>query len=155
MELARNLRVESVSRLGLSPPRAVTPAQSVAEAVALMRRDNSGCLLVCAEDRLVGIFTERDLLRRVLATGRPLSTRLADCMTPDPVVVSPSAPISTALRLMEEGGYRHLPVIDETGRPVGVLSVKRIVHYLAEHFPAIVYNQPPDPSTVPHSPEGA
>jgi CBS domain-containing protein len=155
MELAKNLRVESVSRLAPSPPRHVAPAQTVAEAVALMRRDNIGCLLVCEGPKLVGIFTERDLLRRVLAKGLPLSTPVAECMTPEPVVVSPSAPISTALRLMEEGGYRHLPVVDETGRPVGVLSVKRIVHYLAEHFPAIVYNQPPDSRTVPHSPEGA
>jgi CBS domain-containing protein len=155
MELARNLRVESVARLSPSPPRHVAPAQSVAEAVALMRRENIGCLLVCEGPRLVGIFTERDLLRRVLAPGLPLSTTVAECMTPEPVVVSRSAPISTALRLMEEGGYRHLPVVDETGQPVGVLSVKRIVHYLAEHFPAIVYNQPPDSRTVSRSPEGA
>jgi len=56
---------------------------------------------------------------------------------------------------MEEGGYRHLPVVDVTGKPLGVLSVKRIVHYLAEHFPATVYNLPPDPSSVPQSAEGA
>jgi CBS domain-containing protein len=56
---------------------------------------------------------------------------------------------------MEEGGYRHLPVIDQAGRPLGVLSVKRIVHYLAEHFPSTIYNQPPDPNVVPLEPEGA
>ena len=50
---------------------------------------------------------------------------------------------------MEEGGYRHLPVVDEAGRPVGVLSVKRIVHYLAEHFPATTSNLPPDPGSLP------
>jgi CBS domain-containing protein len=155
MELAKNLKIDSVSRLQPMPPRQVAPAQSVAEAVAVMRRDNAGCVLVCEGDKLVGIFTERDLLRRVLAEGKPLSGAVADCMTPNPVVVSPRAPIRTAIRLMEEGGYRHLPVVDETGRPVGVLSVKRIVHYLAEHFPAIVYNQPPDPKNVPHEPEGA
>ena len=55
---------------------------------------------------------------------------------------------------MEEGGYRHLPVVDERG-PVGVLSVKRIVHYLVEHFPTTVYNLPPDPAVVPQQAEGA
>ena len=48
----------------------------------------------------------------------------------------------------------NLPVVDELGRPVGVLSVKRIVHYLAEHFPGLVYNQPPDPSRFPEEAEG-
>jgi len=56
---------------------------------------------------------------------------------------------------MEEGGYRHLPVVDETGRTLGVLSVKRIVHYLVEHFPSTIYNLPPDPSVFPHDAEGA
>ncbi len=94
-------------------------------------------------------------MRRVLAAGRPLTTAVADCMTLDPVIVGPKEPIGLAIRRMEEGGYRHLPVIDEAGRPVGVLSVKRIVHYLAEHFPATVYNQPPDPASFPTEPEGA
>ena len=50
---------------------------------------------------------------------------------------------------MEDGGYRHLPVVDDSGRPVGVLSVKRIVHYLVEHFPSTIHNQPPDPNQFP------
>jgi CBS domain-containing protein len=56
---------------------------------------------------------------------------------------------------MEEGGYRHLPVVDERERPVGILSVKRIIRYLVEHFPTTVYNLPPDPQAVPKNPEGA
>jgi hypothetical protein len=56
---------------------------------------------------------------------------------------------------MEEGGYRHLPVVDESSRVVGILSVKRIVHYLVEHFPNTVYNLPPDPNAVQQQREGA
>jgi CBS domain-containing protein len=155
MELARNLKVDSVSRLHPTPPWRVTPEQTVAEAVALMRQQCVGCLLVCRGDELLGIFTERDLMRRVLAAGLPLSTAVGECMTRDPVVVHPKDSIAAAVRRMEEGGYRHLPVVDADGKPTGVLSVKRIVHYLAEHFPSTVYNQPPDPSVVPLEPEGA
>jgi signal-transduction protein with cAMP-binding, CBS, and nucleotidyltransferase domain len=155
-ELARNLKTESVSRLHPTPPWRVLPEQSVAEAVTLMRQQRVGCVLVCREDgRLVGLFTERDLLRRVLAAGLPLSTPVARCMTCNPVVVHPKDTIGAAVRCMEEGGYRHLPVVDAAGRPLGVLSVKRIVHYLAEHFPSTIYNQPPDPNVVPRKPEGA
>ena len=155
MELARNFKVDSVSRLHATGPLGVGPEQPVAEAVRLMRERRVGCVLVCRDDRLVGVFTERDLMRRVLAAGLPLSTPVADCMTPDPVVVGPKEPIGAAVRRMEEGGYRHLPVVDEVGRPLGVLSVKRIVHYLAEHFPATVHNQPPDPASFPTEAEGA
>jgi CBS domain-containing protein len=155
MELARNLKVESVCRLRPTPPRCVGPEQSVAEAVALMRQHRVGCVLVCDGDALLGIFTERDLMRRVLADGRPLTTPVADVMTPRPVVVRPKEPIGAAVRQMERGGYRHLPVVDEAGRLLGVLSVKRIIHYLAEHFPATVYNQPPDPGAYPRQAEGA
>lgn len=155
MELARNLKVDSVSRLHPTAPLRVAPAQTVAEAVRLMREHRVGCLLVCEGERLVGVFTERDLMRRVLAAGMPTTTPVAECMTPDPVTVGPKEPVGAAVRRMEEGGYRHLPVVDESGRPLGVLSVKRIVHYLAEHFPATVYNQPPDPASFPKEPEGA
>lgn len=155
-ELVRNLKVESVSRLQPTPPRRVERSRPVAEAVSLMRAERVGCLLVVdAAGALVGILTERDLVERVLAAGLPLARPVADAMTPDPVTVQPKDPIRTALRRMEEGRYRHLPVVDPAGRPVGVLSIKRVVRYLVEHFPATVYNQPPDPSAVPRQPEGA
>jgi CBS domain-containing protein len=155
MELARNFKVESISRLHPTPPRHIGPEQSVAEAVALMREHEVGCLLVSADDKLVGIFTERDLMRRVLAAGLPLCTPVAQCMTPDPVVVDEKESIRAAVRRMEEGGYRHLPVIGDTGKPVGILSVKRIVHYLVEHFPATIYNLPPESDSFPGHAEGA
>jgi CBS domain-containing protein len=155
MELARNLKVESVSRLLPGPPVIMAEEQTVQEAVESMRRYRVGCVVVCRDDRPVGIFTERDLLRRVLAEDRPFHLPLKDCMTPDPVVVELKDSINTALRLMEEGGYRHLPVVDSAGRPRGVLSVKRIVHYLVEHFPATIHNQPPEPHCYPSKPEGA
>jgi CBS domain-containing protein len=155
MDLAKNLKVESVSRLHPTPPLQAAPTQTAAQAVELLRQHEVGCLLVCEAGRLVGIFTERDLTRRLLAVGKPLTVTLAECMTPSPVGVDPKESIGAAVRRMEVGGYRHLPVVDEAGRPVGVLSVKRIVHYLVEHFPGTVYNLPPDPGAVQQYREGA
>jgi CBS domain-containing protein len=155
MDLARNLKIESVSRLHPSPPLQAAPTQTVAEAIGLLRQHGVGCLLVCDAGRLVGIFTERDLLRRILAVGKPLSVPLSECMTARPVTVQSKDPIGLAVRKMEVGGYRHLPVVDESERPVGVLSVKSIVHYLVEHFPGTVYNLPPDPGKAQPCREGA
>jgi signal-transduction protein with cAMP-binding, CBS, and nucleotidyltransferase domain len=154
MDLARNLKIESVSRLTPSTAWQVSPTQTVAEAVAIMREKSVGCILVCQEKNIVGIFTERDLGRRVLAPRLPLSTPISECMTANPVTVHPKEPIGSAIRRMEEGGYRHLPVVVD-GEPVGVLSAKRIVHYLVEHFPQTVYNLPPDPGGVQQEREGA
>jgi CBS domain-containing protein len=120
-----------------------------------MRDRRVGCVVVCRDHRLVGIFTERDLMRRVIAAGLPLTTPVSACMTPGPVTVGPKESIRSAVDRMEKGSYRHLPVLDEQQRPVGILSIKRIVHYLVEHFPATVYNQPPKPPAAPPRREGA
>ncbi|MCZ2342073.1 MAG: CBS domain-containing protein [Bacteroidales bacterium] len=156
MELSRNLRVDSVSRLGPTPPHQLDQNCPVADAIELMRHQQVGCILATQNGKVVGIFTERDLLTRVLAASRPLSTKLVHCMTPDPVTVSPKDSVRTAIKRMQNGAYRHLPVVDESSRPVGILSVKRIVMYLVEHFPGTVYNQPTDPqNNYPDQPEGA
>ena len=155
MDLAKTLKIDSVSRLHPTPPLRMGPTQTVAEAVRLMRQEKVGCLLVCEGEKLVGILTERDLMRRVLAAGKPLTSALAECMTPHPVVVDRKEPVGAVIRRMEEGGYRHLPVVDEGGHVVGILPVKRIVHYLVEHFPATIYNLPPDPGVVQQEREGA
>ncbi|QVL33462.1 CBS domain-containing protein [Telmatocola sphagniphila] len=155
MELTRNLRVDTVSRLDPTPPRQIEVTRPVSEAVTLMRQERVGCILVCEKGRLVGLFTERDLLNRIMGTGRPLTVTMDDCMTPTPVTVHRRDSIRTAIKKMQGGGYRHLPVVDDNNIPVGILSVKRIVHYLVEHFPAAIYNLPPDAKNLPSEREGA
>ncbi len=155
MDLAKTLKIDSVSRLHATPPLCIAPEQSVAEAVQRMRQERVGCVLVCVGEKIVGIFTERDLMRRVLAAGKPLTLAVSECMTANPVVVHRKEPIGAAVRRMEEGGYRHLPVVDEANHLVGVLSVKRIVHYLVEHFPTTIYNLPPQSDCVQQEREGA
>ncbi len=154
MELSRNLRKDSVSRLEPTPPRQIEQTRPVGEAIELMRRERVGCLLVCNKGKLVGVFTERDLIHRILGTGRALTVPMVECMTSDPVTIQRKDTIRVAMKRMQAGGYRHLPVVDDNNIPVGVLSVKRIVHYLVEHFPASVYNQPPE-QQPPSNREGA
>src|SRR5207244_6194632 len=145
MELTRNLKIDSVSRLEPAAPLVVERTASVTDAVAVMREHGAGCLLVCEGPRLVGVFTERDLLRRVIARNLGWDVPVDTVMTPDPVTVEPKDPIRVAVRHMEKGGYRNLPVVDDLGRPVGILSVMRIVAYLVEHVPVAVENLTPHP----------
>jgi CBS domain-containing protein len=155
MELLKYIRIESVSRLNAPAPLRVAVTATVADAVKAMRAERVGYVLVCEGERLRGIFTERDLMRRVLAEGKPLTTPITVCMTADPVVVSDRESLAAAIRRMEEGGYRHLPVVDGAEHVVGMLSVKRIVHHLVEYYSKIVCNQPPDPDKVQTERDGA
>lgn len=135
---------EPISILPYVPPLNVAPQTSVAEAVRLMQERRVGCVLVCEADRLVGIFTERDLLYKVLGKDQDLDRlRMESVMTADPDALPLDAQVAFALNRMGEGGFRRLPLVDAAHRPVGMLSVKHIVSYLAEFFPEAVLNLPP------------
>ena len=109
------------------PAVTVSPQTTVAEAARLMKIRKVGALLVVDGARLVGIFTERDALLRVIAEERaPQKTRIAQVMTPDPQTVDPEKPFGHALHLMYEGGFRHVPVV-ENGWPLGVVSARDVL----------------------------
>ncbi len=95
---------------------------SVLDAACAMRDWSVGAVLITDQGRLAGIFTERDMISRVVAFDRePKTTPLAEVMTKDPSTISPKATALEALRLMEDGGYRHLPVVAGK-RLVGIVS---------------------------------
>jgi CBS domain-containing protein len=97
---------------------------TVSEAARLMKRHNIGAIMVVEDEKLAGIFTERDALFRVLADGlNGDTTELASVMTRNPQTISPTAVFTTALQMMHDGRYRHLPVV-ESGRVIGVVSVR-------------------------------
>lgn len=103
-------------------PVVMSEDANVRDAAKLMRREGVGSVLVMHGDRLAGIFTERDALNRVIAEERdPGRTELAAVMTRAPKVIAPDRMGLEALRMMEDGGFRHLPVM-ENGRVLGVIS---------------------------------
>lgn len=97
---------------------------TVAAAARLMKEQHIAAILVTRKGKLAGIFTERDALFRVIAERRdPDKTRVGEVMTVNPRSISPDRPFGHALHLMYEGGFRHVPVIDN-GRPIGVVSAR-------------------------------
>ena len=112
----------------------VSPQTLVNSAARLMARKRVGAVLVVEDQRLVGIFTERDIAFRVVARGLdPRMTRLADVMTPTPATVAPDKPFGYALVRMHEGGFRHLPVVRE-GKIVGIVSARSAMDPALEEF---------------------
>ena len=102
-----------------------TPSQTtVADAARLMKKHVVGALLIVDDAHLVGIFTERDALFRVIAVDKdPKTTRVGTAMTKKPRTIDPDRPIGHALHMMYEGGFRHVPVV-ENGKPVGMVSAR-------------------------------
>jgi CBS domain-containing protein len=97
---------------------------AVCDAARLMKSHNVGAILVVEDDKLVGVFTERDALFRVVAEGRDAATtELGAVMTQNPRTVQVDSPFSLALQMMYEGGFRNVPVV-ENGRPVGLVSAR-------------------------------
>jgi CBS domain-containing protein len=125
-------------------PLSLPPSASVREAIRLMREHRIGCLLVVERERLAGILTERDLLLKLETAS--LDRPVHEFMTPEPEVLAPTDPIVYALNKMSVGGFRHVPLVDDAQRPVGIVSVKDIVDYIVDFFPHEVLNVPHDPA---------
>jgi CBS domain-containing protein len=119
-----------------------------------MRQEKSRVSLITASGRLIGIFTERDVLRKVVTTPETLDAPIDQVMTLDPITVPPQTPAAEALWLMDEHHFRNLPVVAEDGALVGNMTHATIINYLGSRYPMEVLNLPPDPDQIPRKAEG-
>lgn len=129
----RSLMEDPVECLNLSRPLTVDCMTSLLEAIQLMRNHHIGCVLVTAADgTLAGILTERDLLHKVAAHGLDLERcEVQDFMTGIPEISKPHHPLGYAMQRMSIADLRYLPLVDEIGRPIGIVSSRDIIDYIA------------------------
>ena len=155
MTVEEALRDERLGSLPLADPVSVSRGTSLGETLRLMRDEGAGCVLVCEDDRPVGIFTERDVLNKLIGSGVNESEAVDRYMTPDPACLTPRHTLGDAVRMMTGRGYRHIPLLDERGRKSGLVAARDIVNYIAQHFPAEVMNLPPRLHQKFNTPDGA
>jgi CBS domain-containing protein len=118
----------------------------ISEAIHAMQTRRMGCVLVTSHRKLLGIFTERDVLKKILGVSFDLkATPIAEVMTTNPQALNDDDTIAYAMNFMDLGGYRHIPIVNHDFVPVGVVSVKDIVSYFVEHFADEVLSLPPHP----------
>jgi len=134
---------------------AVETGVSVEEAISKMQEKGVGCVVVVSEnEKLIGLFTERDVLTKIALKGNNLKKKKIDeFMTRHPETLNYSDTIARALNLMATGGYRHIPIVDDANMPGGVVSIKDIVNFIVEHFHDEILNLPPK-LKHPEKPEG-
>jgi CBS domain-containing protein len=154
MGAEERIKVVEVLALGIDPPVIADAGTSLREIVWEMRDRRASCALLTREDRLAGIFTERDVVARVVGVHGVLDGPVAEVMTSGPEHIRRGDRLSTAVRLMRRRGYRHVPVVDDDGRVLGCVRHEDVVGYLAEVYPAEVLNLPPDPGQLILTREG-
>lgn len=111
----------------------LTPDTTVADAARKMAGGHFGAVMVTEGDSLKGIFTERDLLERVVAKGLSTdSTKLADVMTSKVDTVHPDASATSVLEMMRTHNYRHVPIVDDNDKPVGMVSIRDLYDHVKD-----------------------
>lgn len=136
-------------------PIVVAKNESIGSTIAMMQARKRGCAIIQEKKALIGLFTEKDLLTRVIAPRANLADPIEKVMTPQPTYVNPDTSVSWVMQIMSKKGYRHVPIVDAQKGIVGFVSVRDILDFLAEYFPYEVYNLPPDPNQVQIEADGA
>ena len=132
-----------------------SPEISLQEALDLMHRERSGYVVIRDEHlRVLGVFSERDVLMKVMRPGVSLSEPVKKYMNTELVELSKSDTVGAAIDAMKKYNIRHIPLVDKVGQMTGVLSVRTIANFLSELFPTEVFNLPPKSDQTFHTAEG-
>lgn len=155
-ELAAAVHLDDpISVLQLQELSLVHPDTVMNTALDILNEKNIGCLLVEENDQLVGIFTERDVLRRVVNRGLDYTKALVgEYMTPKPDTLRMGDSVAHALNHMYDRGYRHIPIIDKNNKALGFISIRDIVNHLATFYRKEILNVPPKPVRTMSDREG-
>ena len=132
----------------LRPVIGVTPETTLASVVDTMLAQRVGCVVVTEDEHLVGLFTERDLLCKVVPNGIDISTTpVSSVMTREPETLHFESPLVYALQRMSVGGYRHVPLMNNEGKAVAVVSMRDIVEHIVSLYPDQILNIPDQPGS--------
>ena len=146
---------EKIEHLDLAPSLVVDEAIPLSEVLGRMRQAKRGSVMVCRDGKLTGVFTERDYLNKYALENVSPDKQIGEFMTPHPEIIHLDTPLGKAVELMHEKHVRNLPIVDAEGRPKGLLTVGRVIRYLADHYPREVVNLPPKLRQIMSESEGA
>ena len=130
------------------------PTITLKQAIKLMQERPSGYIVIAEKNKVVGIFTEVDVARRILGSQVDWNRPIRDFMTPKPMVLSPDDSVLQAIKLMGENRFYHIPLVDQNDELTGVISVRTLIRFLAAFYPTEVYNLPPVHDQIMETQEG-
>jgi CBS domain-containing protein len=149
----RRARGDKVSLMQTDDYVCIEPSTPLSRAIEAMKKDEGGCAIICEGSRVVGIFTERDLLTKVLGEEIDMQAPVSKWMSPVVSTLTRDATIGDAVSMMNEKSFRNIPLVMED-KLVGSISVFDVISYLAESYPKETMNLPPVPGQVHSSEDG-
>ena len=155
MTVSDEFRKTPISALVRRPLNSVSIDTPLREAIKLLRDANVRYLGVLEGTRLAGLLTERELVKRAYGSDVGPETPVSAVMNASPRTLHPQDSLQTALDLLDREHYRHVALVDDRGRPHGVVTIRGIVQFLAESVPEAVLNLPPEPTKTASTAEGA
>jgi len=124
---------QPISNLSLPPIKSLDFKMNIHAAVLLMRKEKIGSVVITEKDKVIGILTERDILNKVAGIVEDYKkTLVTDIMTSAPTCMKLGDEISMAINMIEEGGFRHIPVINKEGTPISMVSIKDVLSYITK-----------------------
>lgn len=130
------------------------PEISVKDGIELMQKNRAGYIVIAKNKKVVGIFTETDVVEKILEKEVNWSDPISRFMTPNPLCLKPTDVVGSAIDLMGERRLYHIPLVDDNGDLVNVLSVRTLIRFLGEFYPTEIYNLPPHPEKIIETAEG-
>jgi CBS domain-containing protein len=147
-------RQDSVTLLETDDFICIRPDMPLTEAIEQMKKDEGGCVIICEENgSIVGIFTERDLLNKIVGEEIDMNSPVRQFMSQSVETLTTDATIGDAVRMMNEKSYRNIPLVKD-GQLIGSISVFDVITYLAETYPKETMNLPPVPAQVMDTTDG-
>jgi len=157
-DVGRQILETHISEVKRAPAVTVPPDAPVSKAIELMRKKKISAVVVVERKkarRVVGIFTERDLVNRSLPVRGWAAAPVSRFMSPSPETLRPQDSVAYALNKMSVGRFRHVPLVDGEGRSAGMISIRDIADFIVELCPEEILNLPPEPQLALHpTPEG-
>ena len=135
---------DPISSLGLKLPLMIEMGTNMKNALEILQGKEQNCILIVENNILKGIITERDILLKITGKGFDLDLVTVDeFMTENPEYLSPEDPLAYALNKMHVGGFRHVPIVNDSMEPVGLISISNIISTIADYFSMEIINLPP------------
>jgi CBS domain-containing protein len=152
-DVGRQILETPISDLRRTAPVTVPPDAPVSKAIELMQKRKVSAVVVVERKkarRVAGIFTERDLVSRALPVRNYAKAPVSRFMTPTPETLRPKDSVAYALNKMSVGRFRHVPLVDDAGKPAGIISIRDITDFIVELCPEEILNLPPEPQLAMH-----
>lgn len=148
------LKEKKIHQIAESKLVQASPSISVKHAVELMRTNKSGYVAITERNKVLGLFTEKDVVYKIMGEAVNWDAPALEHMSPCSVLLTPEDSVHTAVEMMSRDGLYHIPLVGPDGGLAGVLSVRMIIRFLAAFYPAEVYNLPPNVHQIMTTPEG-